>query len=576
MLKRVDARTLLLLLAGALACAATPVARPPEVRVGAGGQLLGRHAVVAADNVDAARIGAEILAAGGNVVDAAVATAFALGVAQPESSGIGGGGFLVYFRSGASRADVVDFREVAPARAHRDMYMRNGKAVAGASVDGPLAVGVPGEVAGLVRAHARFGKLPWDSVVLPAAQLASRGFRVSASLAAALARFADREFQSKWPAFRREFFRADGSAYRAGDFMRRVDLGRTLERIAKGGRDAFYRGETARDITGAAGVTSGGILTDADLIAYEPKEREAIRGSYRGRTVFTMPPPSSGGVVLLEALALLEVFDLPALFRANAYHHVVTQALIFGFADRANLLGDADSSDVPWRRLLTAGHRDKLRAAFDPTRATPHPDWPRPTIKPRDDSGTSHLSVMDAEGNAVALTTTINTTFGSKVVVPGTGILLNNQMDDFSIQPGVPNAYGLVGGEANAVKAGRRPLSSMSPTIVVENGRAVMALGGAGGPRIISATLQTLLNAIDLRWPVARAVAAPRLHHQWVPDRVGFEAGVGDDVVRALTSRGHRAEREDFFGIVQIAARRADGRLEAVSDPRKGGEPAGF
>jgi gamma-glutamyltranspeptidase/glutathione hydrolase len=531
----------------------------------------GAHGMVASEHVLASRAGVEMLQRGGNAVDAAVAVSFAVGVANPSSCGIGGGGFMLIYLAGERRAVALDYREVAPAAASRDMFVKNGHAVPELSRRGGLAVAVPGEVAGLAAAHRRYGRLPWATVMEPAIRAARDGFAVGSHLAAAVAE--NRDSLRASGALARRFLHADGTPVQEGETLAQPELARTLERIAGTGPDVFYHGALAAQI--AASVrAAGGILSAADLATYRPRWRRALRGRYKGNTIITMPPPSSGGGAVLEILGILRNDDLPALGQGSpTYLHLLAEALQHAFADRASAYGDPDMVQVPLPQLLapayTAALRRRIKAAttLDPSaygRAA------APT-----DSGTSHLSVMDAAGNAVACTTTINTAFGALVAVGGTGILLNNEMDDFSAQPGVPNVYGLIGSDANAVAPRKRPLSSMTPTIVTRNGAALLALGGSGGPLIISGTLQVLLDVLAFRLDAVAAVAAPRIHDQWVPPTLAVEPGVPPLTRVALARCGYNVKEVPAMGAIQ-AVLRHDGGFEGASDSRKGGEAVGW
>lgn len=535
----------------------------------------GAHGMVAADHRLASQAGVEIMRRGGNAVDAAVATAFVLGVVNPASSGIGGGGFMVLYLAHAKRALAVDFRETAPAAARRDMFIRNGEVVPELSRNGGLAVAVPGELAGLTTVLARHGKLQLAEVLRPAIAYARDGFAVEAHLANEIA--AARSALSRDPALARTFLHPDGSPLGAGETLRQPELAATLQRIASEGPQAFYSGNVAQQIAQDV-QASGGILTESDLEAYRPKWREALRAHFGGNTVFTMPPPGSGGV-LLEVMGIVHWDDLPTLGRDSpTFLHLLVEAMQHGFADRDRLYGDPDFAYVPLNRLLDphnlAGLRQRIRAAG----TLEHADYGsrfatgEPAFR---DGGTSHLSVMDGEGNAVACTTTINTAFGAGLVAGETGIILNNEMDDFSARPGAPNVYGLVGTEANAIAPRKRPLSSMTPTIVVRDGQAIAALGGSGGPLIISATTEVLLNLLAFGMAGDAAVAAPRVHHQWTPPVLSVEPGISALNRDVLARYGYLVKEMKEMGVVQVV-RRSAGVFEGAADPRKGGEAAGW
>ncbi len=526
------------------------VAPPPE----RGGAL------VVADHRLASRAGAEVLARGGNAVDAAVAAALSAGVVQPAGSGLGGGGFAVVHLPGAPDT-TLDFREVAPASASADMYRSaDGGVDPMASTDGPRAVAVPGEPRGLAELVRRFGRLSLAEVAAPAVQQAREGFEVEPHLAGALARTSYGEVKA--------LLSVGGRPATVGDRLARTSLAQTLARWARTGGEALNTG------SGAGAIARVSQVTEEDLRAYRPKDRQPLVGHFRGRTVITMAPPSSGGVALLQMLAVLDGFELEALGHNSSEHlHLLAEVMKHVYADRAHFLGDPDFVEVPTARLLAEERRDAIRRAFWPGR-TFEPEHYGSRIAPPRDAGTQHISVVDARGGAVALTTTINTSFGAGVVVPELGVVLNDEMDDFSAAPGVPNAYGLVGNEANAIAPGKRPLSSMTPTIVLdEQGQVELVVGASGGSTIISATTQVLLDVLVWDMDPQEAVAAPRMHHQWIPDILRVEPGIPADVIRNLEARGHVVEVGEAISSVQVVARRA-GALEGGADPRKGGWPA--
>lgn len=534
----------------------------------------GSRGMVAADHRLASEAGVEILRRGGNAIDAAVATAFALGVVNPSSCGIGGGGFMLVYREGTRSAAALDFRETAPAAASRDMFVRDGKAVPELSRRGGLAVGVPGEVAGLAAAWRRYGSQPWAAVMEPAIRLARDGFPVGPHLAGEIER--NRDALRADPTLAAAFFHGDGRPLAAGETLRRPELAATLQRIADGGVAAFYRGEIAARIVESVDA-AGGILSRADLEAYRPVWRRPLVASLGGDRIYAMPPPSSAGVVL-EMLGILGRDDLPALGRdSGTYAHLLTETMQHGFADRARFYGDPGYVTVPLARLLAPVNTALLRSRISAVRTGTSEAYGTAPAAPTTaaDKGTSHLSVMDDRGNAVACTTTVNTAFGALFTAAGTGIILNNQLDDFSAQPGAPNVFGLVGTAANAVAPGKRPLSSMSPMIVTRGGEPILAVGGSGGPLIVSGTLQVLLNVLAFDLDASTAVAAPRLHHQWLPDVVAVEPGIGTDVRTSLARRGHSVRELPAMGAIQ-AVRSEAGVMEGASDPRKYGEAAGW
>ncbi|MEA2625737.1 MAG: gamma-glutamyltranspeptidase / glutathione hydrolase [Candidatus Binatota bacterium] len=532
------------------------------------GLTTARRGMVSAEQALAARAGAEILALGGNAVDAAVASAFAMGVLNPTSCGIGGGGFLLYFDSAKHRLHALDFRETAPAAATRDMYLRGGKVDPDASLHGGLAVATPGEVRGLTLAVEQLGRLDRRRVLGPAIRYAGDGFPVGKHLASEIA--AHTAEIRRAPDLAAIYLKADGEPYREGEKLVQADLAKTLRMVAEGGPSAFYAGPIAERIARAVSH-AGGILSTSDLRTYEARWREALETPYRGYRVAGFPPPSSGGGVLLEALNVLSGFDLRAEPRESPQNlRRIADTMKLVFADRARDYGDPDFVRVPLARLLSRAHAAELRARISSGRS---PAAGAAASGGR--GGTSHLSVMDGQGNAAALTHTINTSFGSMVVVPGTGIVLNNEMDDFSAAPGVPNVYGLVGTEANSIRPGKRPLSSMSPTIVLRGEQAELALGASGGPRIITATLLVTLNVLDFSLALDEAIRAPRIHHQWRPDVLFFERGIDGRALEALRAQGQTLTEVPELAAVQAVARGPRG-LFGFADPRKGGGAAGF
>ncbi len=540
-----------------------PAASPPPLRA--------ERFAVASPEALASEAGAEMLRQGGNAADAAVATALALGVVTPWSCGVGGGGFALVWRAEDRSATFLDFRETAPAAATADMFVRNGRPIPDLSRRGALAVAVPGEVAGLAELSRRFGRLGLARAAAPAIRLAERGFPARRT---GLEKLVERPRSDRALS---KMFSPGGILVTAGTRLQNLPLARTLRAIAGRGPDAFYRGPIARAIAGAVRA-QGGILTEADLAAYRVRERAPLRGRYRGRELLTAPPPSSGGVVLLEALALLEPHDLRRLGLGSSAHlHLVAEALKAAFADRAVHLGDPDFAPISVERLLEPARLRERAARIRPDRTLPASAWATVPAPPGD-HGTSHLSVVDAEGNAVALTTTINLDFGAELTAGDTGVLLNDEMDDFSAAVGDSNAFGLVQSTANAVGPGKRPLSSMSPTMVVGPEGPIVVTGSAGGPRVISSTLQVLLGVVDFGLDASAALGLPRVHHQWLPDVLKLENEIPADVCGALRSRGHAIERMPIVGRAHaVVVRREGGHrwLEAASDPRSEGAPAG-
>lgn len=530
-----------------------------------------RKAMVVAQEPLAADIGVEVLRGGGNAVDAAVAVGFALAVTLPAAGNLGGGGFLLA-RFPDGRAVFLDFRERAPAAASRDMYLDAEGRLTRDSVVGWRAAGVPGTVQGLEQAHRTYGRKPWAELVAPAIRLAREGFPVSYALSRSL-RSAS-ELLGRFPESRRIFLK-DGAHFEPGDRLVQPELARTLERIARDGAAGFYRGETARRLA-AEMARNGGLITEADLRDYHAVERRPLEGSYRGYRILTAPPPSSGGVGILQMLGVLEGSDYREAGAGSAAAiHFVAETMRRFYADRSEHLADPDVHRVPVKALLAPPYLAGLRAGISPGRATPS-DAIAPARNLRPESPeTTHFSIVDPEGNAVALTYTINASYGSGVTVPRLGFLLNNEMDDFAAKPGEPNLFGLVQGEANAIAPGKRPLSSMTPTIVLRDEKPYLVLGAPGGSRIINGVLQVLLNVLDFGMNVQEAIDRPRFHHQWRPDKLYLEKGFSPDTVALLEQRGHTIE--PIGGVALVEAILINGGwLQGGTDRRANGKAAGF
>lgn len=531
--------------------------------------------MVAAEHARAAEAGAAMLEEGGNAFDAAVAGAFAVCVANPSSCGIGGGGFVVAYEARRQQLVALDFRETAPAALRAEMFWAHGQPDPKRSQRGGLAVGVPGEVAGLAALHRRFGRLPWQVVLEPAIRLARDGFAVGEHLAQQIAAYRD-ELAAQ-PQLAQVFLHPDGAPRRTGDWLVQPALARTLETIAREGPEAFYRGAIAEEIVQAV-RGAGGVMALDDLARYRPRWRQPLQAEWNGYRVASMPPPSSGGGVLLAALGIVRNDPLGRLgHNSPTYLHLLAETLKHVFADRARYYGDPEFVFVPLDRLLAPRTTAALRRSISATRAR-EPEWygmGGRGFAPAEDHGTAHLSVMDAEGNAVACTTTINTAFGAMLVAGETGILLNNQIDDFSLAPGVANAYGLVGADANRVAPGKRPLSSMTPTLVFAGRRPILAVGGSGGPMIISGTLQVVLNVLAFGLDAPAAVAAPRIHHQWQPPVLWVEPGIDGAARAALERNGHTVREGKSMAAIQLVRRTSRG-FEGAADPRKGGAASGW
>ena len=512
-----------------------PVARAPAIHPAQ--TVVARNGLVVAQEERAARIGIEFLDRGGNAVDAAVAVGFAMAVTYPRAGNIGGGGFMVIHLARDNRDLAIDYRETAPAAASETMFLdAQGNADPEKSRDSALSVGVPGTVAGLALAHAKYGsgKFTLAELIAPAIDLAEKGFQVEDDLADSLPQA--RERLKRWPATTAIFFNGD-QPLREGERLIQLDLADTLRAIAKDGPDAFYRGRTAAQIAGAV-VKAGGIMSKDDLANYHPIERAVVRGSYRGYDIISAPPPSSGGVHLIEMLNILEGYDLARLSREESLHDMI-EAMKRAYADRAVFMGDPDSVKIPVDGLTSKAYAKSLRANIGP-RSTPPAEIRPGTAAEFEGRNTTHFSVIDRDGNAVSNTYTLNFSYGLGLVAEGTGVLLNNELDDFTSKPGTANAYGLVGYNANLPGPGKRPLSSMTPTIVMKDGKPFLITGSPGGSRIISAVLQVIVNAIDFKMPIGQAVSAPRLHQQWQPEDVYVEPGFAPDVLEALEKRGHK------------------------------------
>ena len=531
---------------------------------------LARYAMVVTAHPEASRIGTQVLQRGGNAYDAAVAVQFALAVALPVAGNIGGGGFVLY-RDRNGSAGALDFRETAPAAATRDMYLdKQGKPIENLSTAGPLAVGTPGTVAGMAALHKQQGKLSWASLVQPAVSLAKRGVALTAKEAASLNK-SRADFLKYNAGSTPAYLRPGGGDWQPGDTLHLPELARTLARIRDQGRAGFYQGETARLLL-AAMKAGGGLVSQKDLDSYQPKWREPLRGRYRDYDVITMPPPSAGGVALLQMLQMLEPVDLAqAGYHTPLAVHYITEAERRAYADRATYLGDPEFGTVPVQKLLDADYNHQRAASFRTRgRATASSAVAAGTGLPAYESTeTTHYSIVDAFGNAVSCTTTLNGGYGSKVVVPGAGFLLNNEMDDFSAKAGTPNAYGLTGGKANAIAPGKRMLSSMTPTILTRNGKVALVTGTPGGSTIITSVLQSILGIVDYGLNAQQVVTAPRLHHQWLPDQLEVEAGAlvpsAQDTLRA---HGYPLNPHLPWGRLDIIHVRPDGVLEGGADPR--------
>ena len=536
--------------------------------------VYGKNGMVASEQGLATQVGLDILKQGGNAIDAAVAVGFALAVVLPNAGNIGGGGFMVLHDDKTGKDVAIDFREIAPAKASRDMYLDNqGNVIDGKSLFTHDASGVPGTVAGMEYALKKWGTMPLSKVLEPAIKLADKGFIVSDVLAQTLKE--EKSTLGKWSASKAIFFK-NGEPLKSGDLLVQKDLAKSLRLIAKQGAKAFYQGEIATKIAKEM-QSHGGTMTLEDLKAYKVVERQPIIGDYRGYKVVTMPPPSSGGVHLIEILNMLEHYPIKedGVNSAKNIHHMA-ESMKLAYADRSEYLGDPDFVKIPVTGLTSKAYANERVKTIDDNKArlssTIKPGKPQPY----ESDQTTHYSVMDKAGNAVAVTYTLNLNFGSGIVVEGTGILLNNEMDDFSVKPGVPNAFGLVGGTANAIEAKKRPLSSMTPTIVMKNNKPWLVTGSPGGARIITTVLQSVVNTIDHEMNPAEAIITPRVHHQWLPDELRVEEGISPDTIKLLQDKGHKVVTKAPMGRIQII-QADDSGFYGYSDPRNpDGKTLGF
>ena len=544
-----------------------------------------KKAIVVSVHQEASEVGADIMRHGGNAVDAAVATGFTLAVVHPAAGNIGGGGFML-LRKADGEIHFLDYREKAPKAATRDMYLdAQGNVIPKASLIGYKSVGVPGSVAGLVYAEQHWGKLTLKTVMQPAIKLARDGVRLTYEEAQSM------HYQelTQFPDSKR-IFQRDGNFYEPGEIFRQPELAKTLEKIAADPND-FYKGAMARELA-AEIKQGGGIITAEDLAEYEVKERQPVRGTYRGYEVISAPPPSSGGITMLETLNILEGYNLGKMGNRSADAiHITSEAFRRAFYDRAELLGDPDFARIPVAQLIDKKYADAWRQSLDTARATDSKDVRRPSgfgeldrsaaLQPytgHESNNTTHYSVVDEEGNAVSVTTTLNDGFGSAVTAGKLGFLLNDEMDDFTSKPGVPNGYGLIQGEANAIAPGKRPLSAMSPTIVLKGGQLFLVLGSPGGPRIISTVANILMGVIDYGLDIQQAVNATRFHHQWEPDEIDIERnGISPDTIKLLETRGHKIKEQGYWSDGEcIAIDLKTGERLGAADGRNGGKAVGY
>lgn len=531
--------------------------------------VFAHHGMVSSQEATATKIGVDVLKKGGNAVDAAVAVGFALAVTLPRAGNIGGGGFMMVHIAESEKTLAIDYREMAPAGASGNMFLDSeGKVDKTRARFSYLSAGVPGTVAGMALAIEKYGTMSLAEVMAPAILLARNGVTVTPQMADALRRRQKR--LSKHASTARIFLNRQGAALANGEKLVQEDLAWSLEQIAEHGPDAFYRGDIARKIA-ADMAANDGLITIEDLNNYRAVERAPVHGSYRGYGIYSMPPPSSGGIHLIQLLNILEDYPIAFLGHNTANTiHVMAEAMKLAYADRSHYLGDPDYWKVPLTGLTSKAYAAMLREKISLRYAIPSKNIKPGNPLPYESNETTHFSIMDRAGNVVSNTYTLNFSFGTGIVAAGTGILLNNEMDDFSAKPGVPNAYGLVGGEANAIEAGKRPLSSMTPTIVFRDGKPLLATGSPGGSRIITTTLQLIMNVVDHRMNIAAATAASRIHHQWLPDKLRVEVGISDDTLDLLSAMGHDVDIGNAMGSTQTVMRIEQGFLGAA-DPRRVG-----
>lgn len=519
-----------------------------------------KQGMVASVDATATQVGVDILKEGGNAVDAAVAVGYALAVTHPQAGNLGGGGFML-IRSKNGNTTAIDFREMAPAKATRDMFLDDqGNPDSKKSLTSHLASGTPGTVAGFSLALDKYGTMPLNKVVQPAFKLARDGFIVNDALADDLKTYGSEVLPNHE--------NSKAIFWKKGDTLVQANLAKSLEMIAENGPDEFYKGTIAEQIAQEM-QKNGGLITKEDLAAYKAVERTPISGDYRGYQVYSMPPPSSGGIHIVQILNILENFDMKKYgFGSADAMQIMAEAEKYAYADRSEYLGDPDFVKVPWQALTNKAYAKSIADQIDINKAKPSSEIRPGKLAPYESNQTTHYSVVDKDGNAVAVTYTLNTTFGTGIVAGESGILLNNQMDDFSAKPGVPNVYGLVGGDANAVGPNKRPLSSMSPTIVVKDGKTWLVTGSPGGSRIITTVLQMVVNSIDYGMNVAEATNAPRFHHQWLPDELRVEKGFSPDTLKLLEAKGQKVALKEAMGSTQSIMVGPDGELYGASDPR--------
>jgi gamma-glutamyltranspeptidase/glutathione hydrolase len=534
--------------------------------------IYAKHGMVSSQEALASQIGVDILKQGGNAVDAAVAMAYALAVTLPRAGNIGGGGFMLVHIAEQNKTIAIDYRETAPAKAYKDIFLdEQGNAVDKLSREHGLAVGVPGTVMGMELALTQYGTMSMKQVIAPAMKLAIDGISVTSDLSNSLSGLKSRITQ--WPSSAEIFYHADGSNYQVNEIFKQPELAHSLSLIAEKGSKGFYQGETAEKIVTAV-KKAGGMMSLTDLANYKVVEREPVRGHYRGYEVVSMPPPSSGGIHIIEMLNVLEQFPIDKLGHNSADTlHLMAETMKYAYADRSEYLGDPDFVSVPMKQLISPEYAKNIASKISINKTTPSSEIKPGKLAPYESDQTTHFSIIDKWGNAVANTYTLNFSYGSGLVAKGTGVLLNNEMDDFSAKPGTPNGYGLIGGEANAVEGNKRPLSSMSPTIVMKDGKPYIVTGSPGGSRIINITLQMIMNVIDHKLNIAEATAAARMHHQWLPDFIWVEHTLNRDTISLLEAKGHKVKIQGSIGSTQSIMMTEQG-LFGASDPRRSGSAA--
>jgi len=544
-----------------------PVGAEPIMEGQRSHPVAAENGMVASSHYEASRVALDVLKSGGNAIDAAVTAGFVLAVTQPRSGNIGGGGFMLVSSEKSGEVVAIDYREKAPKGAFETMFQdEQANVVKARSRFSHLSAGVPGTVAGLAMALEKYGTLSLPEALAPAIKLAEEGFEVPRRFSDGLKKGQER--LRKWPSSEAVFYKPEGGFYEPGELFRQPDLAGTLRRISDQGVKGFYQGETARLIVDDM-EQHGGLITLEDLQSYRPVIRQPVKGRYRGYDIYSMSPPSSGGAHIVQILNMLEAYPIGRYGHNSASTiHLMAEAMKRAYADRSRYLGDSDFVDVPLAGITSKSYAGELRRGIDPFISTPSEALGPGDPLPYESGETTHFSIVDNMGNAVSNTYTINFSYGSGIVVPGTGFILNNEMDDFSAKPGVPNAYGLLGGEANAIEPEKRMLSSMSPTIVKQDGRNFLVTGSPGGSRIITTTLQVIMNVIDHGMNIQSAVNAPRIHHQWLPEEIRIEEGVSPDTVDLLRSKGHKVVQKKAMGAIQSIVIR-DGTFYGAADPRR-------